>query len=266
MFMPLHVVIRNRGASRRVVFLHGFLGDHRDWHGVIIRLGGSFECTAVNLPGHGRSLAAPDDSVYAMDATAGSVLRTLDRLGVGRAAFVGYSMGARLALYLAVHHPGRVERLVLESGSPGLRTEDDRAARVAHDRQLAEELAGGDLAEFLDRWYRQSMFETLRAQDDVFEALMLRRLEGSPHGLAGSLRGMSPGAQPALWDRLPLLGIPALAIVGGRDEKYVQIAGDMARVCPTMRVETVDGCGHNVHAENPAEYTQRIRPFLLAET
>src|SRR3712207_6455510 len=82
--------------SRAVLFLHGFLGSSADWRRVTSALGDQAFCIAVDLPGHGSSLALPADS-YTIEGATRAVIETLDRLEVERPTVVGYSMGGRLA-------------------------------------------------------------------------------------------------------------------------------------------------------------------------
>ncbi len=68
------------------------------------------------------------------------MLGLLDDLGVERPVIAGYSMGGRLALYLALRHPDRCAGLFLESASPGLEDAGERAARRAADGEMATRL------------------------------------------------------------------------------------------------------------------------------
>jgi pimeloyl-ACP methyl ester carboxylesterase len=65
------------------------------------------------------------------------VLEVLDGAGVDQSTVVGYSMGGRLALYLALRHPDRCAGLFLESASPGLEDAGERAARRRADEEKA---------------------------------------------------------------------------------------------------------------------------------
>ena len=89
-----------------MLFLHGFMGHAGDWREVSDDLDGRLRRVAVDLPGHGASLAVPPDR-YTIGGAARSVLDVLDGAGMDRATLVGYSMGGRLALYLALRHPDR---------------------------------------------------------------------------------------------------------------------------------------------------------------
>jgi 2-succinyl-6-hydroxy-2,4-cyclohexadiene-1-carboxylate synthase len=246
-----------------VLFLHGFMGRGEDWRGVSTGLGRGFLRVAADLPGHGASLGMLAER-YAMEGAACSVLDVLDGAGVGRATVVGYSMGGRLALYLALRHPDRCAGLFLESASPGLEDAGERATRRRADERKAERLEGGDLRGFLEDWYRQPLFAPLARDRDLLRRTIEDKMRNSPAGLAASLRGMGTGSQPSLWAELPDLRVPALSVAGELDEKFVGISRRMASLAPAMRPAVVPGAGHNVHAEAPGPFLSLLRRFLSA--
>jgi 2-succinyl-6-hydroxy-2,4-cyclohexadiene-1-carboxylate synthase len=255
----LHFTACGDSNKPHVLFLHGFMGRGRDWETVVAGLADAFRCVTVDLPGHGDTR---DSEPYSMQATAGRLASLMDSLHCRACSIVGYSMGGRLALYFALHYPHLVRRLVLESASPGLRTESERAARRDHDKALAQALERDPFDDFLRRWYDQPLFESLRRHPQTREALIAARRDNDPLELARSLREMGLGSQPSLWERLPELSTGTLLIVGESDTKFREIAAETAALSPALRVETVPGCGHNVHDENPAEYTRLVKDFL----
>ena len=73
----------------------------------------------------------------------------------------------------------------------------------------------------------------------------------TPDGLACALRDLGTGMLPSLWNRLGQLAVPVTLVVGERDQKFRDIAGQMAERIPDARVEVVPGAGHAVHLEAP---------------
>jgi 2-succinyl-6-hydroxy-2,4-cyclohexadiene-1-carboxylate synthase len=199
---------------------------------------------------------------YTMEGAARSVLEVLDGAGMDRATIVGYSMGGRLALYLALRHPDRCARLFLESASPGLEDAGERAARRRADEERATRLEGGDFESFLHDWYRQPLFAPLAGDEALLRHTTEDKTRNDPAELAKSLRGMGTGSQPSLWGDLPELQVPALAVVGRLDEKFVGISRRMASLNARMRLAVVPGVGHNVHAEAPGAYLSLLESFL----
>lgn len=225
-------------------------------------LGGQFFRVAVDLPGHGASVGLPPES-YTFEGAARAVISVLDGLGIGRATLAGYSMGGRLALYLALRHPERCDGLFLESASPGLWSEPERSIRRAADEERASRLESGSFKEFVREWYRQPLFASLARDEELLERTISARLKNDPTELARSLRGMGSGSQPPLWEELAGLRVPALAVAGELDEKFVGITRRMADHGPSMRVAIVPGAGHNVRVEALKEYLRLLKGFVF---
>lgn len=253
------------GQSHRsaVLFLHGFMGSEAEWAGITDALDHKLRCVTVDLPGHGVSTGLPDAG-YTIEGAAEAVLRVLDGLEIPRVPLAGYSMGGRLALYMALRHPDRCAGLFLESASPGLEGAEERARRQGEDEEKAIRLESGDFSGFLRDWYRQPLFAPLARDGDLLRRTIEGKLRNDPAELAKSLRGMGTGRQPSLWDELPNLRVPTLSIVGELDEKFVGISRRMASLNPGIRLVVVPGVGHNVHAEAPGAYLSLLESFLAS--
>ena len=250
--LPLHVW--GPPEAPVLVCLHGFLGTGADWADLAARLPNR-RVLAPDLPGHGAAVEQPDRA-YIFEGAVEAILATLDAAGVEQFALLGYSMGGRLALALALAAPTRVSALLLESASPGLRTEAERHERRRLDAERAEALRA-DLPRFLHDWYRLPLFATLSpAQRSRLEA---ERARGDAAALAHALEGLGAGAQPDLWPELPHLAMPTTAIAGVLDAKFVAIARTMQASHPPMRVEVVPGAGHNVHVEAPEAFADIVQ-------
>lgn len=259
--MPmLHRRVRGSPAAPTLCFLHGFMGSSADWTPVVERLEEAFQCLTVDLPGHGRSLDQPDRA-YSVEGATEAVVEALDAEDVSSSCtLIGYSMGGRIALSLALRAPHRVGRLVLESTSPGLRTATKRAERRAVDADRADRIEA-DLPAFLANWYRQPLFASL-ARHGLVEEMVQTRSTNDPQELARALRGMSPGRQGSFWDELDEFDGPTLILTGALDDKYVDITDEAApRIDPVRRV-VIPGAGHNVHAERPTAFLDVLEQFL----
>ena len=244
-----------------VLFLHGFMGSSADWQDVVAALGDRSFCITPDLPGHGASLGLTPEA-YTTEGTAQAVVCALGELEVERPVIVGYSMGGRLALYLALRYPERCAGLFLESASPGLEGEEERKARREADEEKAKWLESGDFEEFLRDWYRQPLFAPLAKDEGLLWRTMATRRRNDPVELARSLRGMGTGSQPSLWGGLQGLAVPALAVAGALDAKYAGVSWRMASISPRVEPVVIPGVGHDVHDEAPAEYADLLGCFL----
>ncbi len=260
----LHYELQGSGgdADPALLFLHGFMGSGRDWTETVEALP-ECRCVLADLPGHGLSAGCPP-GVYPMPQAALALLAVLDALGIGQCVPVGYSMGARLALYVALTHPDRCRAVVLESGSPGLASEREREARREWDESKASELERQGLDAFLEDWYRQPLFQSIHRDEARFTALMKRRRHNDPAGLARSLQLMGTGSQPSLWPQLPRMPFPWLAVAGELDPRYRKTMQDMVSLSENGRLVTLPDAGHNTHFENPEAFSRALREFLVS--
>jgi 2-succinyl-6-hydroxy-2,4-cyclohexadiene-1-carboxylate synthase len=232
-----------------LVLAHGFTQNRRCWGPFRDRLGDQREVKAVDLAGHGDAPPARDLPEAAF---------RLGRDG-GWGAYLGYSLGGRVALHLALAQPEQVTALVLIGAHPGIEDPAEREARATADDELAAHLLEIGLPTFLDEWLAQPLFATLPAETDQRE----ERLTNDPEALATTLRNLSTGRQTPLWDRLPALQMPVLFLAGEQDEKYASIGRQaVATIGENARLETIPGAGHAAHLEHPDHVAQRVRAFL----
>lgn len=244
----LHRVLNGRGPHR-LVLVHGFTQTLRSWDRLADGLAETFQVVRVDLPGHGGS--ATVEMGFAEAAAA------LGEAG-GTAAYVGYSMGGRLCLRLALDHPDVVRALVLVGASPGLGDAGERAARRASDEALAEEIERRGTETFLERWLAQPMFAGLKPDPADLEA----RQANTPGGLAAALRRLGPGHQEPLWTRLEELRMPVLAVTGQEDTRYARLAEEMAgAIGANAEVAIVAGAGHAAHLERPDRFLEVLAAF-----
>lgn len=243
-----------------ILFLHGFLGDCDDFARVISLLSDDFCCLTVDLPGHGKTIVTGGDEYYTMENTALGLIQFLNILNIDKCFLLGYSMGGRLALYLTINFPDRFTKVVLESASPGLKTQEEQLLRIARDRQLAEELETKDFRAFLNNWYEQPIFNSLKKYSD-FDSILEHRLENKPLELAKSLRNLSVGIQPSLWEKIKDNQIPLLLLVGEYDNKFKLINQEMANISQISQLKIIRNSGHNIHWENVRAFIEEVSKF-----
>jgi 2-succinyl-6-hydroxy-2,4-cyclohexadiene-1-carboxylate synthase len=237
-----------------LLLLHGFTGSTRSWDALVPALTEHCRVIRVDLPGHGRTAHSDDLERHTLPSAAADLEAMLRALDTASAHVIGYSMGARLALYFGMHHPERVRALLLESGSPGLATEPERTARVASDEALAQRIERAGIEAFVRDWEALPLWRT--QSDALKRAQRPGRLANRAAGLDLSLRGMGTGAQPSLWDALPALRIPTHCLVGEQDDKFVAIADAMCVRNPAIAVTRAANAGHAVHLEAPLAWTR----------
>jgi 2-succinyl-6-hydroxy-2,4-cyclohexadiene-1-carboxylate synthase len=245
----LHAEVAGTGPT--VVLIHGFTQSGPAWRPVAAALASDHTVVCVDAPGHGLSAAVKaglPDSADLMVETVGK-----------RAAWVGYSMGGRLALHVALRHPAAVSRLVLISTTAGIDDPEERRRRREGDALLAARVEEVGLQEFVNEWLSQKLFATLPAEAAALDS----RLGGTAAGLASSLCLAGTGSQEPLWDRLHTLQMPVLVIAGSLDSKYSSLGARLAAgIGPNARLAIIEGAGHACHLERPGAFLDVLVPFL----
>jgi pimeloyl-ACP methyl ester carboxylesterase len=146
-------------------------------------------------------------------------------------------------------------------GTAGLDDPVERAARVEQDRATAERLETDGLDRFLDDWVAQPLFAGLSRQQAGLE----ERRRNSLAGLRSSLELAGTGAQEPLWDRLPQLTMPVLAVAGADDAKFATLAERMvAAIGSSATLGLVTGAGHAAHLEQPDAFLRLLQGWLSA--
>ena len=228
--------------------------------------GTHFTTVAVDLPGHGRSDVPADLSRFGHDAVSADLVTIMEHLGYQQFATLGYSMGGRLALALALEYPHKVSALVLESASPGLPTDAERRARRRQDEALARQIEAEGVCRFVRYWEDLPLFTSQQGLTDGQRAALRRqRLRNSAAGLAGSLRAAGTGSQPSYWGLLPRLTAPTLLLTGALDSKYCAIARKMKSANPGLTVRQVEAAGHCIHLEQPLRFQRAALDFLIRQ-
>jgi 2-succinyl-6-hydroxy-2,4-cyclohexadiene-1-carboxylate synthase len=251
--MSLNVLVAGDGPA--MLLLHGFTGSARSWGEHLEAWSVDHRVIAPDLLGHGGSEAPADATRYVLERQADDLAELLRLLDVGHADIVGYSMGARLALVMALAHPGLVERLVLESPSAGITDPVARRARQRADERLARALERDGIEAFVAGWEAQPLFASHAALSaDRQRQLRSERLAHDPAALAACLRGAGQGVMAPLHDRLPGIAAPTLVIAGALDAVGAERARSVAAGIARARLEVVAGVGHTPHLEAPGAF------------
>jgi len=261
-----HFAETGETARGTLVFLHGFTGSGDVWQEILTGLKTDFRCIVPDLPGHGRTLAPGDVTNYRLRNVADSLAKLLSAIGAEETLLWGYSMGGRLALQFATAFPQRLNRLVLESASPGIADADERWQRRQSDDQMADEIEALGVEAFIIKWESQPIFQSqLRLPAAKQDRMHDLRMTSTAAGLALSLRGMGSGAQEPLHDRLASMRVPTLILAGEGDNKFRTIGLDMARAMPAATYRVVPNAGHTTFWEQPEACLEIVRPFLLGD-
>jgi len=214
-------------VQRTILLLHGFASNRNEgwrrtgWYGALERRG--FRTIALDQRGHGESLRSHDPADYGRETLAADALALLDHLGVGRVDVLGYSMGTRTAMQLALDAPDRVSNLLL--GGVGAKLWDP--PKPGGVEAMAEAMGAADPSTI-----QNEMLKSFRQFADE---------QGEDRqALAAFTAAASPPLDRAALGRLPM---PVLVAAGQFDD----LAGDaepLAAVFPLGKAVTLRGVDH----------------------
>lgn len=239
------------GEGDPLVLIHGFTQSARTWRGLAAAVATHHQLIALDAPGHGRSSEVVADLPGGADLMAAAAPNP--------AAWLGYSMGGRYALHVALRHPHLVERLVVVSASGGIDDASEREARRRSDEALARKVEEEGVESFVRWWLERPLFSTLSAGAADIES----RLDGTAAGLSSSLRNAGAGTQEPQWEQLGELTMPVLVVAGEMDAKYVGQAGRLvSAIGPNSELVVIPGSGHACHMERTNEFWTAVAPFL----
>jgi len=235
-----------------MTFVHGFAQTGNSWKpiGEYFAVRG-FLVTVVDMPGHGNSAQVRAD-----------LRRTADMLSAigGVGTYIGYSLGGRACLHLALLYPNLVEQLVVLGANPGIDDAGLRATRREADDLLEARMNEIGLEAFLQEWAAQPLFGGLQLTD----AQQADRLRNTTDGLGSSLRLAGTGAQGSLWPRLRELNMDVLALAGADDEKFSAIARQIADAVPSGRFLLIPNAAHAAHLQKPEAVAAAIAAFVAS--
>lgn len=257
----VRVNYHDRGSGDPVILIHGSgpgVSGWANWRGTIPTLSESFRVLAPDMLGFGYT-ERPAGVEYSTSTWVSQLLGFMDALGISKASIVGNSFGGGLALAMAVHHPQRVDKLVL-MGSSG----------------VAFELTPG-----LDQvWGYEPSLESMKHLLDLFAYdRSLVNDELADMRFRASIR---PGVQEAYAQMFPAprqrwvdsLALPenslraakhSTLIIHGREDLVVppSTSQRLFELLPVAQLHLFGQCGHWTQIEYAAEFNKLVADFLL---
>jgi pimeloyl-ACP methyl ester carboxylesterase len=247
------IAYRSAGTGPAVVLVHGTALSQAIWRGFgyVRDLAVDHQVITLDLRGHGRSGKPHEASAYGMEFFVADVLAVLDEVGVGRADYLGYSLGGRVGFSLADAHPQRVRRFVSVAGAPA--NTPGAFDRVFFPRCILA-LESSGMPGFLDDWEAD-------AQGSLDPATRAAFAANDPVALAAYMREAEndAGVPP---DRLARLEPETLLLVGSGDHERFTAAEYVAATSPRARLVVIPGAGHGDVLRHP-DALPLIRRFLV---
>jgi 2-hydroxy-6-oxonona-2,4-dienedioate hydrolase len=256
----LHYLEAGRGEP--IVLLHGTGGEGARWMPTIQGLAAAnFRVIAIDQIGFGQS--DKPLTIYHSGVFAGFLSQFMKTIGVPKAAIIGQSMGAGVALYLAVHHPEMVDRLVLVDGG-GYRSagEAQAAAPNWHNRQIANAGTLEESREYLERLYFDHSFVT----DKLVEQNLILRLR-SAYTTESMQTASERGLGGVTEDEVRGIKAPTLLIWGMNDPLSSVANADKLNVAiKNSRKILFEKAGHYPFLEHADKFNQAVLEFLKSQS
>jgi len=261
-----HVV---HGRGKNVILLQGFACSLEDWAGTLRGLASSYRCHALEYPGSGLSMQMPRD--YTLGTMTDLVLEYMAQVGLSSASLVGLSLGAGLALSVALRAPDKVESLVLVSPAllgrraslflhlctlPGIGEVFLRPTRRTVHRYL--DLCSADSSRLPERWVRAK--EALAQVPGVRDGTLRMLRSGM------TLFGVKKRILTTLVDRLDTVEAPTLILYGAQDafipERYCARAAEAMKNAAFIRLP---GAGHCLALDQEERFLSLLTQFFNAD-
>lgn len=260
-----------------LVALHGFMQTGATWATVAPWLAQGHCVYAPDLAGHGKSGKPADARAYSIPAQSDMVAALISevvlpetaeatpegRMPVKRAHVLGYSMGGRIAIDVALRNGSLVYSLILESAGIGPEDEHARAEYAKRADAWACQLREAGMEAFVEYWEGLPLFATqLRLSDEVRASVRAERLANDPEAMALTVENAGQQTMPLADETMEALGLcwmPVFYIAGTRDGKYLELAERFVK--EGLDAKPVMG-GHNLHLEVPAMFAEALGPHF----
>jgi pimeloyl-ACP methyl ester carboxylesterase len=221
----VEIAYLDEGQGEPIVLVHGFASSKEvnwvqpGWFATLT--GAGRRVIALDNRGHGGSTKLTDPADYHTEKMAGDVCALLDHLGLPRVDIMGYSMGARIAAFLAFEHPDRMRKVVI--GGLGIHLVDG----VGLPESIAEALEAPSLDDVAD------------PQGRMFRAFA-DHTHSDRQALAACIRG---SRQVMTREQAASIRTPTLIAVGTKDP-IAGSAEELAAIMPNARALPIPGRDH----------------------
>ncbi len=245
---------REAGAGPVVVLLHGLFGSLENLGGVARVLAESFHVYSLDLPNHGRSAHRAQAPLGVMAA---EVQRWMTAQGIGTASLVGHSLGGKVAMELALAHPGPIKKLAVLDIAP--------VGYNPHHNRVFAGLNGIDLAQLENRQQADRQLGE-HVEEQAVRGFLLKNLmrSGSAFSWRMNLAALSRDYPELIAaNRSGRFEKPCLFVKGGQSN-YIQPAheDEIRSRFPRAQLKVVPETGHWLHAEKPALVAGLLKRFL----
>ncbi len=232
-----------------LVLIHGAGGHHLHWPKDLRRISG-LRVLAPDLPAHGKSGGLGEQSI---EPYAKKITQWLNEVGVGRAIFVGHSMGGAIVQSLALNHPDYVTAAILIATGATLPVNKSLIEKVSSSSSFNAAL------DLILKWSYSK-----NADPKLIDQVRKKMKEIRPSVLHGDFLACNDFD---VTERLADLNTPVQIIVGAEDKMTPpKLNQQLQSLIKNAKLETIPDAGHMVMLEKPAEVAKSINSFLTAQS
>jgi len=263
-FEPVNNLVKGAAAKPSLVFLHGLLGSTADWQQIVTHLSSDYQCICIDLPGHAGSQSVTANDFQHVQQL---IIATLAQYELEHIVFIGYSLGARIAMTIAdeqaVNWPYTIDGMLLESGNPGLNSSAEQLQRGLHDLGWVTRFSEAPLSQVLPDWYQQGVFASLTNTQKAALIDTRSQIQADHNGfnagmqISKMLAATSLSKQGYLLPQLQSVEFPLRMVCGELDPKFLQLTQ-----ASQLDYRVVANAGHNIHADQPIAFTELVSDFV----
>jgi 3-oxoadipate enol-lactonase len=257
------IYVEVTGKGDPVILLHGGFLDRRMWQQQVDDLSKSFRVITVDMPGHGLTVNG-DSTIMINDV----LLEIMDSLEIDKANLVGLSLGGVAATDFAVAHPDRCDKIIL--AAPGLVGWDFKqdSVLVKQDSDRQQSFVEQDTLAFVESFVKSWTDGPNRSPDQINGQVRDTVKQWVQENIKRHKFSHWPGftENPPASQVLDSIKSPVLIIVGNIDMKdIIMITNLMESKIPDVRKITFDGVAHMVNLENPIQFNEEVKNFLVSD-
>jgi len=256
--ISMNYEINGKGAN--LVLIHGAGDNLNMWYHQVPVFSKNYRVITYDVRGSGKTESPSTEC--SMSLLAEDVYELMKAIGVEDAYFLGYSMGGRIALELAINHPEMVKAFIFANSSVGFTARSQ--ADIEWRQSTLELLDNGDIKKVAEMMTTRSFSPGFQSKNpSEFEKYMKVKLQNKPDGLARLMRSLGAATGPP---DLSKVKCPVLLIVGENDlymgveqgkQAHEAIAGSKLVILPT---------GHAAALELPEKFNPAVLEFLSGVT
>jgi 3-oxoadipate enol-lactonase len=252
--LSFHVMVSGPADGETVVLHHPLANNLSCWDELTAALEGRFRVVRFDARGHG--LSAVLNGPYSFNELAADVLHIMDAVGVGRAHFLGLSMGGMVGQVLGLQHAARFHSLCLVSTT----SQTPPAAKSIWADRVVNVTAGGmetAVDGSMPRWVAPAVLTENPALVTRLKTMIRTTPPAGYIGWCQAIHDLDLTAQ------LGAIKLPTCVIVGALDPATPPAAAEVIhQAIPASQMIVMPDVSHMLHVEAPAQFATHVRAFL----